>query len=81
MTTHHVLGAEDNIDATLAALDALCNKWAPDTCPELCEVATISNEHKMVKEELLDLVAELKVWRHIIGEPCTLEELLDPEEE
>ena len=76
-----VLGAEDNSDAALAALDALRNKWAPDTRPELCEVATISNEHKRVEEELLDLVAQLKARRCIIGEPCTLEELLDPEEE
>ena len=76
-----VLGAEDGSDAALAALGALCNKWAVDTRPELCEVATFSDEQKEVEEELLDLVAQLKVRRCIIGEPCTLEELLDPEEE
>lgn len=76
-----VLGTEDNIDAALAALDALRNKWAPDTPSELCEVATISDEHSRVEEELLDLVAQLKVRRRIIGQPCTLEELLNPEEE
>ena len=76
-----VLGAEDNSEVALAALDTLLNKWAPDTCSELCEVATISDEHKKVEEELLDLVAQLKIQRCIIGEPWTLEELLDPEEE
>ena len=75
-----VLGAEDDSDAALAALGALRNKWAPDTRPELCEVATISDEQKELKEELLDLVTQLKARRRIIGEPCTLEELLDPEE-
>ena len=76
-----VLGAEDGSDAALAALGALCNKWAIDSHPELCEVATFSDEQKEAEEELLDLVAQLKVQRCIIGEPCTLEELLDLEEE
>ena len=76
-----VLGAEDNIDAALAALDALHNKWAPDTPSESCKVATISNEHSKVEEELLDLVDQLQVQRCIVGQPCTLGELLDPEEE
>ena len=41
----------------------------------------ISDEHQEVEVELLDLVAQLKVQRHINGEPLTLEELLDPSEE
>ncbi len=44
-------------------------------------MATTSNEHKKVKEELLKLVAQLKDWRHIHGWPYTLDELLDPKEE
>ncbi len=35
----------------------------------------------MSKEELLDLVAQLKAWRHIIGQPFTLDKMLDPIEE
>ena len=42
---------------------------------------TIPDEHHEVEVELLDLVAQLKVWRHITGEPLTHEELLDPSEE
>ena len=44
-------------------------------------MATISDEHTKVEEELLGLVAQLKVRRRIIGKPSTLEELLDPAEE
>jgi len=76
-----VLRAEDDTDAALAALDALCNQSAPYGPSELCEVATITNEHHKVKEELLELVSQLKEWRRIFGQPCTLDELLDLEEE
>jgi len=76
-----VLRAEDNIDAALAALDAFRNKWAPDGPSGLCEVATITNEHKKVEEELLDLLTQLKDRRCINGQLCTLDEVLDPEEE
>ena len=75
-----VLRAEDDTDAALAALDALCNQWAPNGSFELCEVATTTNEQKEVEGELLELVAQLKEQRCIIGWPCTLEALLDPEE-
>ena len=40
-----------------------------------------SDEHHSIEKELLDLVAQLKDWRQINGQPCTLNELLDPEEE
>ena len=73
-----VLRAEDNIDAALAALDAFRNKWAPDGPSGLCEVATITNEHKKVEEELLDLLTQLKDRRCINGQLCTLDEVLDP---
>ena len=73
-----VLRAEDDIDAALAALDALHNKWAPN---ELCEEATIPNEHDKVEEELLELVADLKGRRRIFGQPLTIDKLLDPEVE
>jgi len=76
-----VLRAENDVDAALAALDALRKKWAPDTPSELCEVATISNEHKKVEEEPLKLVAQLKDQRRIHGQPYTLDELLDRKEE
>ena len=52
-----------------------------DSASNICEVATIPDKHNEVEEELLDLVAQLKVWRCIIGEPYSLEELLDPVEE
>ncbi len=75
-----VLRAEDDTDAALAALDALRNQWAPYGPSELCEVATITNKHNKVEEEPLELVAQLKEQRRIFGQPCTLNELLDPEE-
>ena len=68
-----VLRAEDDRDAALAALDALHNQWAPNGSSELCKAATTTNEQKKVEEELLELVAQLKEWRCIIGQPCTLE--------
>ena len=39
-----VLRTEDDTDAALAALDALCNQWAPNGSFELCEVATTTKE-------------------------------------
>ena len=75
------LGAEGDVNAALAAVNALRNKWAPDGPSDLCEVATIPNEHSKVEEELLDLVAQLKERRCITGQPFTLDELLDPKEE
>ncbi len=71
-------GAEGDVDAALAAINAWRNKWAPD---DLCEVAMAPNAHSEVEEELLDLVAQLKAWRCIIGQPFTLDEMLDPKEE
>jgi len=76
-----VSGAEGDAEAALAAVNAWCNQWVSDSASDLCEVTTIPDEHNEVKEELLDLVAQLKVWRRIIGKPFTLEELLDPAEE
>jgi len=77
-----VSGAEGDAEAALAAVNAWRNQWAPDSASDLCEVTTIPDEHNEVEEELLDVVAQLKVWRRIIGKPFTLEEeLLDPAEE
>jgi len=76
-----VLRAEYDISAALAALAALHNKWAADTPSESCEAAETPDEHNKIERELLDLVAQLKDQKHIFGEPCTLDELLDPEEE
>ena len=76
-----VLRAEGDTGAALTALAALRNKWAPDTPSESCEVAKIPDECNKVEGELLDLVAQLKDRRRIFGEPCSLDELLDPEEE
>ena len=70
------LGAEGDVSAALAAVNAWCNKWVPDS-----PVATIPDEHNNVEEELLELVAQLKAQRQIIGEPLTLDEMLDPVEE
>ena len=39
------------------------------------------DEHHNIENELLNLVAQLKNRRRINGKPCTLNELLDPEEE
>ena len=39
------------------------------------------DEHHNIENELLILVAQLKNRRRINGKPCTLNELLDPEEE
>ena len=39
------------------------------------------NERHDIENDLLDLVAQLKDWGHIFGKPCTLDRLLDPEEE
>jgi len=76
-----VLSAKNDADVALAALNTLHNKWAPDSPSDLCEVATIPNEHSEVEEELLDLVAQLKEQRRITGQPFTLDELLDLKEE
>jgi len=76
-----VLRAEDGIGAALAALAALHNKGAADTPSESCEAAETPYEHNKVERELLDSVAQLKDRKRIFGEPCTLDELLDPEEE
>ena len=73
--------AEDDIGASLAALAALRNKWAPDTPSESCEAAETPDECNEVGGELLDLVTQLKDRRRIFGEPCTLDQLLDPAEE
>ena len=56
-------------------------KWAPDSASDFSNVATIPDEHNGAEVELLDLVAQLELQRHIIGKPLTLEELLDPAEE
>ena len=76
-----ILGAEDDTDAALAALDTLRNKWAPNSSSNLCNVATIPKEPSKVEEELLDLVAQLKDRMRITGQPLTLDEFLDPKEE
>jgi hypothetical protein len=70
-------------NAALAAINALRNKWAPDSPSDSCGAAmiTIPDEESKVEEELMGLVAQLKARRCITGEPPTLEELLDPEEE
>ena len=73
--------AEDDIGAALAALAALRSKWVTDTPSESCEAAKTPDEHNKVERELLDLVAQLKDQKHIFGEACTLDELLDPEVE
>ena len=69
------MGAEEDIDAALAALAALHDKWAPDAPSES------PDECHDIENGLLDLVAQLKDQRHIFGKPCTLNRLLDPEEE
>ena len=69
------MGAEEDTDAALAALATLRNKWAPDA------PSTSPDERHDIENELLDLVAQLKDQRRIFGKPCTLDELLDPEEE
>jgi len=61
-------------------IGALCNRWASDTPSESCEAAETPDEHNKFERELLDLVAQLKDRKRIFGEPCTLDELLDPEE-
>ena len=76
-----VLRAEDDTGAALAALAVLRNKWAPSTPAESFEVTDIPDESNEVEGELLDLVAQLKDRRRIFGQPCTLDELLDPEDE
>ena len=89
------LGAEGDVSVALAAISDWRNKWAPDSPPEapdspskapdspsdLYEVATIPDEHNDVEEQLLELVRELKDRRRIIGDPSTLDEMLDPIEE
>ena len=37
------------------------------TCWGLCEVAKIPDEHNNIKEELQDLITQLKAWKHILG--------------
>ena len=74
-------GAEGDVNAALAAVNAWRNTWAPDSPSDLCEVTTNPDEHNEVEEELLDLVAQLKARRCITGQPFTLKELLDPTEE
>ncbi len=71
-------GAEGDVDAALAAINAWHNKWAPN---DLCKVAMAPNAHSKVEEELLNLVAQLKAQRCIIGQLFTLDEMLDPKEE
>ena len=73
--------AEGDVNAALATINALPNKWAPDSPSDLCEVATIPNEQSKVEEELLDLIAQLKERRRITDQPPTLDELLDPKED
>ena len=75
--------ADDDANTALAAVNAMCNKWAPDSPSDSHEMAmiTIPNEERKVEEELMELVAQLKARKCITGEPPTLEELLDPEEE
>ena len=53
---------------------------ALDTPSEPCEVAETPDKCSEVERELLELVAQLKDQRCIFGEPCILDELLDPEE-
>ena len=74
-------GAEGDVNAALAAVNAWRNTWAPDSPSDLCEVTTNPDEHNEVEEELPDLVAQLKARKRITGQPFTLEELLDPTEE
>ena len=76
-----VLSAEDDVDAALAALSALRDKWAPDSPPDSCEPATTSKEQSQVEKDLLELITQLKGRRRIAGQLLTLDELLDPEEE
>ena len=52
-----VLGAEENTNAALAALAALCNKWAPDAPSES------PDERHDIEDELQDLVTQLKDQR------------------
>jgi len=80
-TLDSVLRAEDDTGAAIAALTALHNKRADDTPSESCEVAKTPDECNEVEEDLLDLVAQLKDWRCIFGQPSTLDKLLDPAEE
>ena len=78
-----VLGAEGNVNAALTSVNAWRNQWAPDapdSPPELCEVATTPGEHEGVEEELLDLVTQLKARKRIFGEPLTIKEMLDRRE-
>ena len=74
--------AENDVGAALAALAVLCKKWAagPDSPSDLCKSA-IPNECSKIEANLLALVDQLKSWRQIIGQPLTLEELVDPKEE
>ena len=44
-------------------------------------MATIPNEQSEVEEELPDLVAQLRERRCVTGQPLTLDELLDSNEE
>ena len=84
------LGAEGDVSAALAAVNAWHNKWVPDSPSDAPDspseapdspMATILDEHDNVEEELMELVAQLKAQRCIIGEPLTLDEMLDPIEE
>ena len=77
-----VLRAEHDAGAALAALDALCNKWAqgPDT-PSNLSKAALPDEQSKIEQDLLKLVNQLKEQRCITGQPPTLDELLDPIEE
>jgi hypothetical protein len=77
-----VLGAEEDTSATLAALATLRNKWAPDAPLESPDALSESpDECHDIENELLNLVTQLKDRRCIFGQPCTLDEILDPEEE
>ena len=77
-----VLRAENDVEAALAALAVLRKKWAagPDSPSDLCESA-IPDECSKIEADLLALVDQLKARRQITGQPLTLEELVDLEEE
>jgi hypothetical protein len=75
-----VLNAESSVEAALQALEELQHKYGIDTSSQSPNTV-ITDQCTNLQNELLELVDDLKKRRRIIGEPRSLEEIVDPIEE
>jgi len=75
-----VLGAEDNLDEALSALECLRGELDVDL-PDKSDKYAMTEQRIDLENELQGLIDELKKRRRITGEPLGIDEFLDPKEE